>query len=181
MELILNEEQMLQEWMLRRYNEPVLRVDGSVDIVYGVDVGAVEKSRMRRWYLDLLDHGALPLLSPVDIAGEVAVKSAADGVLEIDLPAGVRRVVDVRLSCWRRPARIVPLEDVATVRRQCNPFSRGGSAMPVAVVGQRRLSLFSVPERETNVKLLSLTVVRDDGPDVYRFDDSALATVGSGM
>ncbi len=163
--------------MLRRYHEPAGRVDATVTRHFGVDMEAIAKMEMRQWYLNLLDTGEPRFLAPGDYSLDVNLSTMADGSLEITLPVGTRRVMEVQLSCWSRPATICLSPDETLLRRLANPFSRPGQTMPVAIVNSNKLKLYSLPQGQASTRVTRLSLVVDTGADCYRMDESALSLI----
>ena len=69
--MTLSHEQMLAQWKMRHYLEPV-RSDSEVSRSNVVNVDYMLSLEMRDWYLELLDKGELRYLELTDIASETA-------------------------------------------------------------------------------------------------------------
>lgn len=172
----MTSDEMLELWMLRRYRLPV-RADASVTRRAGIDVERLARVEMRGWYLDLLDRGDERYLAVSDVAGKVAVARLGGGRGMVRLPADVRRVLEVKLRGWERPAVIVADEAGELWRRQANEYARAGVCRPVALVSGGRLWMNGVPDDDEGAGLETLRVVADAGEDVYELDDAALTLI----
>lgn len=175
MKISLTHDEMLQAWLLAKHLTP-LRSDAAVTRRDGIDLSRLATAEMRGWYLDLLDHGETRHLAPSDLARDVALRRNDDGSASVLLPEGVRRVLDVKLTCWRRSAQIVDAgSEIAA--RQHNRYARGGVCSPVAVRTPDGLQLYSVPPGAAGVAIERLLVAMDRGEAVYEMDDSALSLI----
>ncbi len=176
MKLRLNTEEMLNQWRLRRALEP-LRNDCTVERLDGTDTDELLRNEMHDWYLTLLDTAPAEILTLTDISGDVALKRNPDGTATVKLPERCRRVEELRLDCWQRPATITG-QDTPLARLQCNPYSRGGTAEPVAVKHHGRLQLYSIPEGvDASIESLYCVMEPDDG--FYEMDERALSLIES--
>ena len=72
MKLTLTRSEMLERRRLAGGFEP-LRTDCTVEDTAGTDVDALLESQLRQRYLELLDHGDISLLAPVEAASDTAV------------------------------------------------------------------------------------------------------------
>ena len=165
MKLTLDQTEMLALWKRRHFIEP-LRADCTIERTDGIDIDARCREEMRAWYLDLLRHGPVEVLAPAEIAGECRAVVSPEGVTELILPAGVERVLSVQLSGWCRAATVITDPCHPTVRLQENPFSRGSEVV--------RLMSAAVAA-ETPVASVRAAV--DAGPDLYTFDEQAVALI----
>lgn len=173
MKMRLSTDEMLQQWRMRRALEP-LRSDCVVQRADGIDLDPLLRMEMRDWYLKLLDTASLELLAPEDIAGDVALVVNADGSAVVTLPERCRRVVEVRLEEWERPARI-ETPDSRRARCQQSCYCRGGAEEPVAIAEVGRLRLYSVLSAQP--KIASLLCIAEPEEGYYEFDERALATI----
>lgn len=177
MKLTLDQTEMLALWKRRHFIEP-LRADCTIERTDGIDIDARCREEMRAWYLDLLRHGPVEVLAPAEIAGECRAVVSPEGVTELILPAGVERVLSVQLSGWCRAATVITDPCHPPVRLQENPFSRGGVEAPVAIwtPGSEVVRLMSAAvAAETPVASVRAAV--DAGPDLYTFDEQAVALI----
>ncbi|MDE6134768.1 MAG: hypothetical protein K2F79_04260 [Muribaculaceae bacterium] len=143
----------------------------------GVDVDTIVTFRLRQWYLDLLDHGAPPMLAPENIAADVGSFAAAapSGGVAIELPAACRRVFSLKMKGWQRSAPVgqeTGLSDA--IRRQLNPYSAATAARPLAILSGRTILAWPAG---TGPQVQELTAVLDPGPGLYIMDESALSTL----
>lgn len=164
-----NRSAMLDLWRLLRAAEP-LRLDCTVERTDGPDLDQIYCEEMRAWYLDLLDHGPDSMLCPVNLAGNAKTESVGGGVTLISAPASVRRILSVRFSGWGTP--VAPETDLEALREHAaNRFRR----RPLVAAVCRTVVAVS-GARGTLVELLC---ANDDGPQIYKFDDSAIKTITS--
>lgn len=168
----LTQEQMLTLWRLSRAFEP-LRPDCTVTRTDGIDLDTLLSRQMRGWYLNLLDTAPLEYLQLTDIAPTVAVEYNADGSIYVGLPPTCRRVVEVKMAEWERPAIIVDDPASPLALRQHSPYLRAGLAAPVAVVEKKRLHLYGA----TLSELERLLIVAEPPSDTYIFDTRALELI----
>lgn len=170
MRLTLTAEEFLALWRLRRGLEP-LRNDCRIVRTDGIDLSALERTAMEAWFARQLREAPVSRLAPVDISASVSVREASDGSGVIELPDNAVRVVAVDMDGWARTARIVTDASDPLLAAQLNPFSRGGSNAPVAVVERRRLRLYTPPP---GAALTRLTVIEEPTDGIYSFDSSLL-------
>lgn len=141
----------------------------------GIDLDVYLRREMRNWYLDLLDTAPLELLKVTDIADRTMVKPLPDGSGLVVLPERCRRVVEVKLDGWARPARIVDPSELPVVTWQQNPFTRGSESEPIAICDCGSLQLYSIPDGVANPRLSSLKCVIEPDEGLYEFDERALS------
>lgn len=151
----------------------------TVERVDGVDLDEVLALKLRQQYLRLLDEGDYRLLEPVDVAGMDGLKSDGihEGMVTLSLPAGVRRVLSVKLREWSVAAKPLRGHEAAeALRAQGNPYTRATVSRPVALFGgDGRLMAGPVPPvfgDDTGVE--SLLCAYDFGPGLYVLDEAAL-------
>lgn len=142
-----------------------MRVDGVVSRSDGADVDTIIEAEMRSWYLDLLDRGPTSALSPINKASEAMLEARLTGEpVVVTPPSGTRRVLTIRFSKW--PMAIEPKASPEAVMAAVGSPLWGrplAAMMPdgtVAVAGAAG-------------SLKTLTVAFDEGPEIYKFDDSA--------
>lgn len=176
MKIKLSTDEMLDQWRLRRELEP-LRSDCTVERLDGIDTDALLRNELNDWYRNLLDTAPVEMLSITDIADMVAIVKRDDGSATVRLPEKCRRVVEVMLDCWQRPARITAA-DSPLARLQDNPYSRGHTSEPVAVERHRRLQLYSIPDGHVP-EITSLYCVMEPDDGFYEMDERALSTINS--
>lgn len=179
--LDLSKSQMLQHWRTCAGLEPS-DSDCSVVRFDGIDIDRMLSDAVRRWYLALLDDGDVTLLGPPsDISSTSLVSLVPDpsGYSATLLAAPeVRRICSVRLSAWRTSAAVVGSDDVSTLLpRQANPFSRAGLCSPLA--WRDNCSVVHLIPWQPGDSLAEVMAFVDSGPETYRVDERALATVSS--
>lgn len=177
MKLTLDQSEMLALWKRRHFIEP-LRDDCAIERTDGIDLDARLREQMRAWYLDLLRHGPVEALAPTEIARDCRAVVSPDGTVDLVLPPGVERVLGVQLSGWSRPATVITDPAHPAVRLQENPFSRGGTEAPVALwlPGSETVRLAS-PAVAAGTPVASVLAAVDAGPDLYSFDEQAVALI----
>ena len=160
----LTHDEMLQLWKLVNAYEP-LRADCTVTRSDGIDLDGLLTVEMQAWYDNLLDTAPIEMLCPHDISSRAILTININGHAEIELPADCRRLIEVKLSCWHRPAAIIAEPDAATINRQSSPFTRGGAMEPVALMLHGRLMLYSIPDGTTSIprveRLIAVTKPQD--------------------
>lgn len=177
MKLTLDQSEMLALWKRRHFIEP-LRADCLIERTDGIDIDARCREEMRAWYLDLLRHGPVEALAPAEIASDCRAVVSPEGVAELILPAGVERILSVQLSGWSRPATVITDPRHPAARLQENPFSRGGAEAPVAIwmPGSDVVRLMS-PAVAAGTPVASVLAAVDSGPELYTFDEQAVALI----
>lgn len=99
----------------------------------------------------------------------------SDGCYALTLPPEAVRVLEVRLSSWRSPARIVTSATHPLAARQLHPFTRATPSHPVAVFAGGVLRLYPASAADSLATLRCVTFREGE----YAFDDSALAGMQS--
>lgn len=164
MKLTFTREEMREKWRRIRAVEP-MRLDGVVSRTDGPDVDAIMEAEMRAWYLDLLDHGPLSALCLVNKASEAKMEARVTGEpVIVTPPSGTRRVTALRFSSW--PMAIAPS---ATPEAVMAAVSSAMWKRPLAAI----LPDGTVAVAGAAGTLKTLTVAFDEGPETYKFDDSA--------
>lgn len=152
-----------------------LRSDCSIERVDGIDIDSADTLDLRRRYLQLLDTAPAHLLPTADIADEISLRSGVNFRGEARLPENCRRLLNIRLSSWTRPA--LPLErnlydSWPPSRKELNPWSAPTSSRPVAVLEHDgSLTLIPAPR---NCTVASAIAVVDPGEDTFTLDESLL-------
>jgi hypothetical protein len=181
--MILTEEEMVSQWLLRKGYEP-LRSDCTITRSDGNDLQALAALECHIWYEKLLTEAPIELLVPHDLAKSKEVKSTmtlADSIM-VTLPANCVRPVAVKLGSWLAPARIVT-PDSPLARRQYAPFSAAGITNPVAIWHpNNKLELFSPAYENSDTLETLLCIVRqtdaeDSSKLIYEFQPDALSTI----
>ncbi len=170
MKLHLTEAQLLHEWQLRAFPEPV---NSGCDITRddGVDLEALLRARMLDWYHALLHDAPVDMLAPVAL--ELPMTVGGDGVGHVTLPDSVVRVTSV--SVGGRCAEFVVDAGSRKARLQRSPYTRATATKPVAVLIGRCIAVFVVGH---DCREVSLQAVVDDGV-TFSLDAAALSTVKS--
>lgn len=169
---------MLQAWRLRAGLEPA-EADCSVERFDCVDLDSLIASRMRPWYLDLLDRADSRLLGPPasDVASLLTVTVSPCGYEAVVTPhQSLRRLVALRLDAWTTSASVADLPvSPAVVARQSNRFARATADAPLVW----RLpdgSYRAVPARADSLVVAASGYV-DPGPELYVLDEYALTLI----
>lgn len=174
--MTLSHEQMLAQWKMRHYLEPV-RSDSEVSRSNGVNVDYMLSLEMRDWYLELLDKGELRYLELTDIASETAtINRPETGAVVIKLPEQCRRVVSVKIAGNER--EIMPEQDEYRKYLQLSEYTRGGASEPVAVMtkgGELVLYGNDINGKAPEIEHIYAVMLPPDGK--YVLDESALKTI----
>lgn len=178
MKLTLSRQEMLKRRRLAAGLEP-LRTDCTVELTEGLDVDRMLLDGLRKWYLTLLDTAPREMLAPDHIRSNMLypVEGKAGGV-RIMLPAACRRVFDLKLQHWSRPAPVLPRTELDTVvSRQLNPYTAATCDRPVAVYvpGAEGADAVYAWPAGAGAKVETLCGVLDPGEEAYVLDESALA------
>lgn len=132
-------------------------------------------AEMDEWYTRLLLDGDPSMLEPEQLAGETLLPPPEDECITLTLPPGTMRVLSVRLSGWRVPARVITAPACAVARRQEHPYTRACASSPVAVfTPDGVLRLYPASPLDTLESLVC--VIRREGE--YSMHPAALASVG---
>lgn len=174
MKIILSSEEMLAQWKLRRGFEP-LRNDCVITRTDGVDLDQLLRLEMRDWYLKLLNTAPLEMLSTTNIANDIVVLIGNDNVGTITLPENCRRIVELQLDGWSRPAKIIDNPFCQEAILQDNPYSRGGNEQPIAIKHGNRLYIYSLSS--STPKIVKAIAVMEPSNGTYEMDESALALI----
>ena len=165
-------EEFIAKWRELKGFAPMY-YDGHLVVTDGIDLNYSFGTEADEWYRRLLREGDESLLWKEDLASEVTLRSG-DGCLILALPEGVVRVTDVRLTGWRRRARVVDDPESIIAQRQLHPYTRSCSDNPVAVYyPDNSLALYPA-EGDERLAELKCVVMRDDE---YAFDTAALAPI----
>lgn len=179
--ITLDHQQMLQAWRRAAGLEPSFS-SCSFEAFDGIDVDDRLTTKMRQWYLRLLDTAPPGLIGPPSDASHLVTLRHTNGDrhARISLDPSVRRLVSIRLSHWLRPAGIAEAADVsARLAMQDNPFCAAGTYSPLAwrdSAGQ----IFISPADAGSVVSEARAVV-DPGEDVYILDELALDSIPSNL
>lgn len=177
MKLTLSRAQLLEQWRLRAFPEP-MNEGSAVTPIDGIDMDAFLEAAALDWYRHLL-HTAFPaMLNPHDYAAEITPVPDGDGAMRIDLPDSTVRVLAVRLSCWNADAEIVTDKASPAALRQLSKFTRSGPDAPVAVWTPGSTSVFLYPAPDDGKEAsLSKALLVVDTPDTFRLDSAAFTTI----
>ena len=166
--LHLTRAQLLKEWRLRAFPEPVNDAAAGITRIDGIDLDALLEARMDDWYAQLLDSAPLNMLAPVEMADTLEVSgSTPDGGLRYRLPEGFKRLVHIALQNEYRSARI--LTDAAA--RLYDPRRRIVDDTPVALVDGGILTVYP------GLPLRAAMMICDTGDGMYHIDAAALADI----
>ena len=177
MTVTLTHQQMLQTWRRCAGLEP--SVTGcTIERFDGVDIDRRLSEMMRQWYLGLLDSGDPSMAGEATDAGSLVTAVAEDDgcTARLRCDASVRRLCSVRLTDWQREASVVDEVDAARrLELQANRFSRAGNAEPL-VWRDSGGHIHASPASEGSAVVAARGYI-DTGPDSYRVDERALATI----
>lgn len=168
MKLHLTRAQLLHEWRLRAFPEPVNDAATGVTRNDGINLDALVEARCEDWYHHLLAFGPTELLAPVDMADTLTpLPDGIDGSRRYRLPEGLRRVVEIKAG--NHPARV--LYDAAA--RLFDPGMLLFDPTPVALVDNDTLTLYAPAPLDSALMVCHTT----DG--LYHLDAAAFDTVKS--
>lgn len=137
-------EELVTRWKVCRGWEP-LRTDATLRRQDAMDIDGYIASMLESEYGIMLESGPLEELVTEDVTGEVTVSRDADGVAVLTPGVGCRRVAEVMMEGWHRPATIVSEDDNTLSRQQLSPLSCGRDWHPVGVKERSgRVRLYSV-------------------------------------
>lgn len=126
-----------------------------------VDVGQEDSKPIDTIIGELLDESAKEVLLkapihrlPATSSANVAVASVSDPATgTIDVPVDFLRLVELKLTEWKRPVTELQQQGSKMAERQYNKYLRGGVVKPVAVLSHRATKLvieyFSVESAHT--------------------------------
>lgn len=171
--------EMLAVWR-RRLGVDTLMAEASVERTDGIDLDGYITLAMRQWYLRALDTAPLSALLVEDIYDETEpVRDPHDDTLcYIPRDPSWRRITGVQLFGWHLP--LVPRDYASAARALewlASDFTRPSVREPMAVFTPRGLLCAPVVRNQ----VISLTVVRDPGPEIYLLDESLLGSIPSSI
>ena len=172
MMLQLNNMEMLRLCRLSSWLEH-LNSECTVERFDGIDLDAVIVSRMRLWYLAMLDAGDHALVGPpADVRGLIAVDDGG----RVMADASVRRIASLRLESWERGAEVDDGAAVAgRIALQDNPYSAAGRVSPLA--WRDRGGTVRGAPRTAGDLVTEAYAWLDPGEDTYILDERALETI----
>lgn len=176
--MILTHDQMLMHWRRAQGLEPS-RTDCTVEQFEGIDFTLQLATRMRQWYLDLLDFAPENLLSPRNMAASATVEATSPGVWRVTLPENVRRVFRVSLQDTIGPFPVIPFggyEARHALTMAQNRYNRGCPAVPVVLGERNNLLIFNGTESQQPQPIMIICAV-DPGDESYELDESALSKI----
>lgn len=176
MKLTLTRAQLLQQWRLRAFPEP-MNEGSAVSTIDGIDIDAYFDAAMSDWYRTLLRSAPPELLYPQDYASRLVPVATSGGAVQLTLPDSAVRPVALRLRGWNADACIVTDPGMSVAVRQLCPLTRAGVDAPVAVwcPGSPAVMLYPAPDAgELAMEKAEIIV---DMPDTFRIDSAALATI----
>lgn len=158
-------DELLNEWLIRRGYLP-LRADGSADLSTGSDMRAWARRRVADWVAEQYATAPAEMLPWRDCSADATLSADGCGAATVRLPAGVTRVIAVRLAGWRRSAEPVGA-DHPQAMASGNPFMCGNSCHPLAI-RQRDGTLRVMPAGEGSKveALICVDSTPDDDADV---------------
>lgn len=176
MKLTLTRAQLLEQWRLRAFPEP-LNADGAVTAIDGIDMDAWFEAAAMDWYGNLLATAPVELLNPRDYAAEI-VPYRSGGNLCMRLPESTLRVVSLRLSGWNADAIVCTDPTAPAALRQLSPLTRTGPDAPVAVWAPGSQTVMLYPDSAGNeMPVFEKAMLIVDAPDVFRLDSAAFGTI----
>ena len=179
MKLSLTRAQLLQQWRLRAFPEP-MNDGGAVSSIDGIDMDAWLEAAMTDWYLGLLRSAPVELLYPQEYAGQIVPRQASGGAVLLTLPDTAVRPVALRMRGWNADAEIVTDTQSPTAVRQLCALTRAGIDAPVAVwqPGSRTVMLYPLPpSADADGLAMEKAGIVVDIPDTFMLDSAAFATI----
>lgn len=159
--VILDVEAMTSLWKRRMgLEEP--RTDCTVVRGEGPDIDAMVLEHARSWYSEALRTMPSRSLPLTDISDGLVPVTSPEGVAGYRLPEGCLRVVEVTAGEWLKPARIVDEPTSTEALALANPYSRGGSCGPVAVIDGDVLLLSPSLSGESQPEVMAVVEPGDD-------------------
>ncbi len=175
--MILTASQLLTEWKLRQGLLP-LRSDATVTRSDGYDLDELLMRQVREWYVKSLYELPPSHLPVEDISSMLTMNRMADGTGRVILPERVVRVTSVYIPGWRREARVV-LPDSVEAHAQLSPYSRGNSNMPVVVVNDRVMNIYTPPRGAADAGVVMAVLLPTD--DLYPVTQQMVVTMPSAV
>lgn len=188
MEVEYTRDEMRQLWKRLRWLEP-LRSDATVVRSDGTDLDALAESEMRLWYLSLLHEAPLEMLALTELASQASVRRlrgdgtqgwfpAGAALLEVTVPRGVIRLARFVMQGQAMGPDIVEDPSDPRWRLGLNRFRRGMAPAAALWLRSSSVILLPAPADGSLPAVASLHAVADTGPEIYRFQEQALATIG---
>ena len=174
--LKLTENEMLELWKTRMQLLPARR-DCVIEREDGIDIDAVLLFDIREWYAGLLTTGRVDWLPVDDLRNEVRCEVDDEGVVTAALPTACVRPVEWRLSGWERSVTRFYRPDSYEALCQRNIYMRGDAVMPVAVLHDDRLVLYSLDPGTASAEVSQARCVALGEDGTYRFSEAALPTI----
>lgn len=114
-----------------------------------VEVGQDDNKPIDTIIGDLLDESAKEVLLkapihrlPATSSANVATADAGDSTIgTIDVPTDFLRLVELKMTQWKRPVTELQQQGSKIAERQYNKYLRGGTVKPVAVLSHRATKL----------------------------------------
>lgn len=114
-----------------------------------VDVGQEDSKPIDTIIGDLLDESAKEVLLkapihrlPATSSANAATADAGDSTIgTIDVPTDFLRLVELKMTQWKRPVTELQQQGSKIAERQYNKYLRGGTVKPVAVLSHRATKL----------------------------------------
>lgn len=146
-----------------------------------VEVGQDDNKPIDTIIGDLLDESAKEVLLkapihrlPATSSANVATADAGDSTIgTIDVPTDFLRLVELKMTQWKRPVTELQQQGSKIAERQYNKYLRGGTVKPVAVLSHRATKLvieyFSVETVHTVERFLYIKKdVAENVPEILQ-------------
>lgn len=163
----LSADEMLRRWKLAGLYEP-LDSGAEITVDDGLDLDSLLRLQIDSWYLRRLMEAPVESLPLINIASRLTPVSLPCGATRVSLPKGTIRVASVLMDGWSQPAAPITDPLSAAARAQSNPFSRGTSEMPVAVIHDNRTMTLYTPPHGIPPRLVYVLAVMQPPPGTYR-------------
>ncbi|MCM1504053.1 MAG: hypothetical protein NC127_02530 [Muribaculum sp.] len=175
MKLLLTKAQLLKEWQLRSFPEPV---NSGCEIVStaGVDIEGYISAKMDDWYRNLLASAPFELLAPVELARSVRVELSADGSARFQVPDYVVRLVSLSLVDIGPVPLVADLRGVSALTSGRGHHYRRSCQTAVALIDGNSISIRSRYPFSSAPFIASLMAIVDVEGE-YRLDSRALSGI----
>lgn len=139
----------------------------------GPDIDALVLEDAKAWYSKALRDMPLCCLPMTEISPLPTAAASPEGAARFVLPEGVVRIGAVSAPEWEKEAFIVTETGNHDADAQSNPFARAGLCRPVALVSDRRLTIYPAPENPETMTVMA--VMEQDESGCFRVTGEMMA------
>lgn len=158
---------MLREWKRRKGMLPVSTSTMTMSRSDSSNVDEMLYAEIDDRYSRYLATASDDKVPQRNLAHTVSMVENDDASVDIELPDECVRIISVKLSGWKRPARIIG-SDTPLARIQTSRYVCAKSCDPIALQRGRRLTLYSRPSSGSILTHLICVAAPSDGS--YEFD-----------